>query len=287
MLYPRLSISEPTTHPASFEEDVEAYSGAGLEGIGIWEYKLPKGDDRRLRDLLVTSNLKVSVCVPEVPSVIPEPFFSKPQEPTARRKELCSAIRRLAVFDPVSIMVLTGPPGEDPAHTRRIVVEGLRAAADVAGEIGVTLGLEPYRRDAGSIITTLSETLELIEEIGATNVGIIYDTWHFWDLPGVLDDLRKHVDRLVCIQVNDWREPRGWADRLLPGDGIIDLPSIFNTLDQAGYAGWYDVEIFSDNGVFGNTYPDSLWNVEAGELAKRSVRSFRSAWDKRDKASSK
>jgi len=33
--------------------------------------------------------------------------------------------------------------------------------------------------------------------------------------------------------------------------------------------------------LFANAYPDSLWNLEAGELAKRCVDSFRSVWDKR------
>lgn len=282
MAYPPLSISQPTTHPASFDEDVAAYSAAGVEGIGLWEYKLPDGQDERIRDQLRAANLKASVCVPRCPSVIAEPFFPEPQDPLERRKALCAAIRRLAIFEPASIMVLTGPPGDDPARARRTTVEGLRAAADVAGEIGITLGLEPYRQSSGSLVTTLPDTVALVEEIGAPNVKIIYDTWHFWDVPDVLDHLRTYVDRLVCLQVNDWREPtRGWADRLLPGDGIIDLPSIFGVLESAGYKGWYDVEIFSDNGLFGNSYPDSLWDVPAGELAKRSLSSFRAAWDKR------
>jgi sugar phosphate isomerase/epimerase len=284
MPYPRLSISETTTHPASYEEDLAAYSAAGLDGIGIWEYKLPTGQDERLIDELSKSKLEASVCVPLVPSIISEPFFPEPRDPISRRKELCAAIRRFAPFNPASVMLLTGPPGDDPAAARRHVVEGLRAAADVAGEIGVPLGLEPYRKGAGSMVTTLPETIELIEEIGAPNIQIIYDTWHFWDLPGVLELLRAHVDRFICIQVNDWREPvRSWADRVLPGDGKIDLPAIFGTLDSAGYKGWYDVEVFSDNGAFGNAYPDSLWDIEAGEVARRAIKGFRTAWDKRVK----
>ena len=288
MTYPRLSISECTTYTASFDEDLAAYSAAGAEGIGLWEYKLPKGDDDRLRDAVGKSKLKPTLCVPMVPCIVPDPFFREPQDPASRRKELCAAIRRLAAFDPVAVMVLPGAPGDDPAATRRSVVDGLRAAADAAGEVGVTLGLEALRKTSGSLVTTLPETVELIEEIGAPNIRIIYDTWHFWDVPGVLEHLRAHVDRLIGIQVNDWREPpRSWCDRVLPGAGIIDLPAIFGALEGAGYAGWYDVEIFSDNGLFGNAYPDSLWNVEASELARRAVRSFRATWDKRQTAPSR
>jgi sugar phosphate isomerase/epimerase len=282
--YPLVSISEPTTHPASYEQDLAAYSAAGLDGIGIWEYKLPDGDDARLRDELAKSNLKASTCVPRCPSIIPEHFFPEPRDPLSRRKALCAAIRRFAPFKPDSIMILTGPPGDDPATARRHVVEGLRAAADVAGEIGIPLGLEPYRRGNGSMITTLPETIEMIEDIGASNIKIIYDVWHFWDLPDVLNLLRVHVDKLTCIQVNDWRDPvRGWADRRLPGEGKIDLPTIFGTLDSAGFKGWYDIEVFSDNGSFGNAYPDSIWDVEVGEVARRAIKGFRTAWDKRKK----
>ena len=282
MAYPRLSISECTTYTASFEQDLAAYKEAGAEGIGIWEFKLPKGQDNRLREALSKSGLSPTLCVPEVPSIVPDPFFREPVDPRARRTELSAAIRRLAAFKPLAVMVLPGAPGDNPADTRRIVVEGLKAAADTAGEAGVTLGLEPLRKSAGSLVTTLPETIELIEDVGASNIQIILDTWHFWDLPDALANIRANVARVVGVQVNDWREPvRSWCDRVLPGDGKIDLPAIFSTLESAGYKGWYDVEVFSDNGLFGNRYPDSLWDLEAAELARRAVAQFRKVWDRR------
>jgi sugar phosphate isomerase/epimerase len=282
MAYPRLSISECTTYPASFDQDLAAYKAAGADGVGIWEFKLPKGRDERLREALEKSGLTPTLCVPEVPSIVPDPFFREPVDAGARRTELAKAIRRLAAFKPLAVMVLPGAPGDDPATTRRIVVDGLKAAADAAGEAGVTLGLEPLRQSAGSLVTTLPETIELIEDIGASNIRIILDTWHFWDLPNTLDNIRANVDRVIGVQVNDWREPvRSWADRVLTGDGKMDLPAIFGTLESAGYKGWYDVEVFSDNGLFGNHYPDSLWDVETGELARRAVSQFRKVWDTR------
>ena len=48
-----------------------------------------------------------------------------------------------------------------------------------------------------------------------------------------------------------------------------------------GAEGWYDVEIFSDNGMFGDAFDDSLWDVEAGELARRAVESLERAWEAR------
>jgi len=48
-----------------------------------------------------------------------------------------------------------------------------------------------------------------------------------------------------------------------------------------GWDGFYDLEIFSDNGAFGNTYPDSLWDVDAVELARRGREAFMQTWSKR------
>ena len=82
--------------------------------------------------------------------------------------------------------------------------------------------------------------------------------------------------------MSDWREPaRGWADRVLPGDGAADLPAILGALDSAGWDGFYDLEIFSDNGAFGSAYPDSLWDLDAAELARLGRSAFAQVWSTR------
>ena len=57
------------------------------------------------------------------------------------------------------------------------------------------------------------------------------------------------------------------------------MPPVFRALEESGYAGWYDVEIFSDNGVFGEHFPDSLWDLPADELAQRVHDSFTRVWE--------
>ena len=59
------------------------------------------------------------------------------------------------------------------------------------------------------------------------------------------------------MHINDYRSPtRGFADRLLPGDGVADVAAILRALDRAGWTGYYDLEVFSDNGAWGTVYPD-------------------------------
>jgi sugar phosphate isomerase/epimerase len=108
---------------------------------------------------------------------------------------------------------------------------------------------------------------------------MLFDTWHLWDTPSVLEDIRRYTSRFAGVHVNDWREPtRSWADRLPPGEGVMDLPTIFGALDAAGYDGWYDLEIFSDDGTFGSAHADSLWELDPLELVERGRDGFLRAW---------
>ena len=289
MSEPKLSISACTTWTTSFADDLKAYSRAGAQGIGLWEFKLPRGEDERSAEQLRASGLRASACVPEVPSIVPDPFFTDPVDPGERRDELIRAIRRLAIFEPDTILVLTGSPEQHgPEKTRRLIVDGLRAAAETAGELGLVLGLEPYRAEAGSLVTKLPDAMELIGEIDSPNVKLIVDTWHIWDLHGIHDHLRQYVDSIVAFQINDRRDPpRSWADRVLPGDGELDLPAFFATMDDAGFDGWYDVEVFSDSGLFGDDYPDSVWKRDPNEVATHAAAEFRRLWDARKAGSAR
>jgi sugar phosphate isomerase/epimerase len=280
---PPLSIASVTTYTATIETDIAAYRAAGAEGIGLWEYKLTDSRDDEVLQLLRDSGLRASLCCGTVPSVFADTYFTEPTDPAERVKAMCASTERLAKFDPVAVLCVTGDPRRrDAGEMRRITVEGLRTVARFAARLGVTLGVEPYRADAGSLVTTLPDTIKLVDDVGESNVAVIADTWHFWDLPGIEDDLRHYVDRLIGIQVNDYREPnRGWCDRRLPGDGKIDHRSILGALDAAGYSGWYDVEVFSDNGLFGNHFTDSIWDLDPHHVARESVATFSRLWNER------
>jgi sugar phosphate isomerase/epimerase len=276
----RASISEITTAGASFEEDVRAYSAAGADGIGIWEFKLT--DDAAAREALRESGLAVTNCVPTVPLLLPAPGFEEPADPEARIESIEASLRRLAAFEPDCAVCLTGPAGErDEVEARQIVVEGLRRLADVADAAGVRLGVEPVhrsQREEYSFVTSIPETLELLDEVGRPSLGIMFDTYHLWDTTSVYEDIAAHAGRFTGAHVADRREPtRGSSDRLFPGDGVADLPRLLDALDRAGWTGPYDVEIFSDAEL-----PDSIWKLPPDEAARRAVESLRRVWNARE-----
>ena len=53
---------------------------------------------------------------------------------------------------------------------------------------------------------------------------------------------------------------------------------MLRALEAAGYEGWYDLEVLSDNGMFGHNYPDSLWQVPPVELVSRARAAFERLW---------
>ena len=284
---PRFSISQISTFRASFAEDVEAYRGAGIEGLGIWELKIPEGGDAEALEALEASGLASTNAVPLVPSLLPLPLMEGPDDPHERIEAVCRSLHRLAPFRPEAVVCLTGPAGDlEPDRARATVVAGLATVAGEARTTGLQIGLEPYSRHGGedwTIVSTLPQAAELIDEADVGDaVGMLFDVWHLWDEEGLEEHVAEHIARVAGVHVSDVREPtRSFADRLLPGEGIADVPRILGALDRAGWDGFYDLEIFSDNGAFGNAFPDSLWDVPAEELARRGRESFLACWAER------
>ena len=144
------------------------------------------------------------------------------------------------------------------------------------------MALEPIHSSAGdefSLVTDLPGAEALLEEAGDDSIGIIFDTWHLWDTPDVLEHARRLAPRFPAVHVNDWRDPtRHWDDRALPGEGVMDLPAILGALEAGGFDGWYDMEIFS-----GEAYPDSLLKLAPEELVRRGREGFLRAWEARSR----
>ena len=285
---PRLSISQISTLASSFDDDLAVYSAAGLDGIGIWESKLPPGgSDGPALEAFRSSGLDAASAVPLLPSPLPLPLLGGPADPQERLDSLCASVHRLAAFGAPGIVCLTGTGlGRDPDDARAIVVDALRTLAREAQLAGTRIALEPYQADSGeqwSIAATIPDALALIAEAGGhESLGIQFDVWHLWNTPDVLDDVADQIDRIAGVHICDVRqETRCWADRVLPGDGIADVGALVGALDAAGWDGLYDLEIFSDNGAFGNPLPDSLWNLSADELALRGRAALVTAWNGR------
>jgi sugar phosphate isomerase/epimerase len=270
----RASLSEISTVGASFEEDVAAYSAAGFDGIGIWEIKLPPNDAAN-RELVREAALAVASCVPTVPSILPLglPGMEGPPDVDERVTSLCASVRRLAAYEPESVLCLTGPLGDrGEAEARGLVVEGLREIAAAAREAGVRLGLEPAtprQRDTVSFVNTVAEALDLLDEAGLPDVGIMADTYNLWhDDPAALAAV---AGRVTGLHVADEPPEPGRDDRVLPGEGGTRSAELAHALRDAGWDGFLDVEIFSTSDLF--------WGLPTDEAARRAYAAIASLDD--------
>jgi sugar phosphate isomerase/epimerase len=253
------SISQITTVAQSFADDLDAYCDVGADGIGIWETKLEDDSLERFR----ASGLEAAAAVLAVPSILPLPLMEGPAEPAERIDAICAGLRRLAPFEPACVLFLTGP-GDD----RKAILEGIQTIADESERTGVHVALEPVQRefaDFWTIVSSLEEAAELLDEAGRPGVGLIYDSWHLWNQP--VEQIERYRDRIASVHVADWRDPtRNTNDRVLPGDGVVDFGPIVSALR---WDGLYDLEIFSDPEL-----PDSLWREGPRELARRGLESL-------------
>ncbi len=258
-----LSLSEISTVGATFRDDLRAYAAAGFDGIGIWESKL--GDEAADLEAFRASGLRATNCVPLVPSILPNTVIDGPEDVEERVERLCLSMHRFAQFTPDCVLCLTGAAGgRDEEEARRLVIDGLRRIAAAAEDAGIRLGVEPIHaslRDDLTLITTIPESLDLLDEADLPQVGLMVDLWHLADTPEVERHLTENVDRITGVHVAEWfAEPRD--DRALPGERCAELMRV---LRDAGWQGAWDVEIFGDPGR-----ADSLWALDVDEAATRA-----------------
>lgn len=281
---PRYALCELAFPDTTLEEDIEIAVQAGASGLSVDEAKIGERDPMEVARALRAAGLRAAACIPAVMSFLPGEGIHGPDDVDERVELMCEGVRRLALLEPTSILCLTGPQGSfPPAEARRRALESLRRMATVADEVGVPLSFETFRYSDPqnySIIFGLEEAVDFLEEAGLADLPLCYDIWQVWDSSDRIIELtRELAPRINVVHLNDYRQPtRSWNDRVLPGDGVVDLPAILAALREGGYDGWFDLEVFSDDGRWGNDFPDSVWKLPWLEQARRGHEGLMRAW---------
>jgi sugar phosphate isomerase/epimerase len=158
-----------------------------------------------------------------------------------------------ALRAPIVVLVCGAVPGISLEDARNQIAEGIQAVLPHAVERGIRLAVEPlhpmYAGDR-SAINTMRQANELCARIGSPHVGIAVDVYHVWWDP----DLEREIIRsgregtLLAFHVCDWKTPLEdmLNDRGLMGEGCIDLRKIRRWVEEAGFQGFIEVEIFSN-----------------------------------------
>ena len=134
----------------------------------------------------------------------------------------------------------------------------LRLCAEILAEHGGRLGLEfvgPKTLRHGhkhEFLSTMDGMLDLCQDIGTGNVGLLFDAFHWYTSHGAAEDISRLSDALVVdVHINDGAVGRGPDEqidneRALPGEtGVIDLIAFLQGLQAIGYTGPVTPEPFS------------------------------------------
>jgi len=151
------------------------------------------------------------------------------------------------------VVVVGGVPkgSRDIDGARRMVEDGVAAILPYARAHNMPLAVEPlhpmYAADR-ACVNTLAQALDMCEALG-DGVGLAIDTYHVWWDPDLAAQIARagSANRILAYHICDWLVPTRdlLLDRGMMGDGIIDLHGIGAMMENAGYRGYIEVEIFS------------------------------------------
>jgi sugar phosphate isomerase/epimerase len=183
------------------------------------------------------------------------------------------------------VLVVGGLPGalagapehKDLAAARQDVRDGIATTLEYARGVGMPLAIEPlhpmYAADR-ACVNTMEQALDLCEALdpsAAGALGVAVDVYHVWWDPKLEGQIRRAgARRLLAFHVCDWLVPTVdlLNDRGMMGDGVIDIARIRGWVEDAGFAGYSEVEIFSAR---------NWWKREGGEVLDTCIARHRSA----------
>ena len=151
------------------------------------------------------------------------------------------------------VLVVGGllPGSKDLILSRERVKDGIASILPEARKAGVPLAIEPLhpmQAAERACINTLEQALDICDQLGE-GIGVACDVYHVWWDPKLEQQIRRAgKKRLLAYHICDWLVPTRdlVSDRGMMGDGVIDLPLIRGWVEGAGYAGFQEVEIFSE-----------------------------------------
>lgn len=242
----RLSLNQKTTNEWSVRESAEGCVRAGIPWIGLWRDKVAETGLEESARIVRDPGLRVS-------SLCRGGMF--PAATAAERQERLDdnrrAVEEAATLGTDVLVLVCGPaPNRDLDAARGMVEEGIDLLAPYAAELDVKLGIEPFHPallTERSVIVTLAQALDIAERFDPAQVGVVVDVYHvFWD-PNLYSQIHRASGRILGFHVNDWVVPtrNPLLERGMMGDGVIELRRIRVAVDEAGYAGPIEVEIFN------------------------------------------
>ncbi len=231
---------------APLKQVIDEVARAGFGAIAPWRREVEGQDVKALGKQIRESGLKVTGYCRS--TYFPAEMISERQAAIEDNKRAMQDAANLGA-ECYALVVGTSLNLND---AREQVAEGIAALLPTARSLGVKLAIEPlhpvYAADR-ACINTIAQGLALCDDLNDGAVGLLIDAYHVWWDPALPASIAAARGRIFGFHVSDWLMPvlDVLNDRGMMGDGIIDLPHIRSLVEDAGYDGFVEVEIFSAN----------------------------------------
>lgn len=265
----QLCLNTSTIKPQPILKKIELAAKAGFEGVELWindiyEFIGQGGEVSDIEKALQDNRLIVPcaiACRQWADAVGPE--YQLALDEAKRRMEMAARIG--------SPWLVATPPREDCNHDT--IAERYKELL----RIGRSVGVKPTFEYIGFFksVRSLPEAWNIVQSADDPDATLILDAFHNWNSRSTNEDLLKiPVERISHYHIDDAHpdKPMGTQtdpDRVMLGEGQIDLVSEISILKQMGYKGTVSLELFNTD----------LWQKDPLEVLKYGIDKMRELLD--------
>ena len=250
------------------ERVIDACATRGFGGIVFWR--------REVGERAAQIGERTRASGMEVVGLCRTPYLVGSERPERLIDEVKSSIDMAAGLGARVLTIVSGgtePDTKGILETQKIFAERIRSAAEYAALRDVKLAIEPLNPMFGgnrTCIMTVRDALRVCRWVDAANVGIAVDVYHVWWDTTLTESLNEAGSaRIFGYHLCDWLETTHHMllDRGMMGDGVADLKGIRAAVEDAGYEGACEVEVFS---------AENWWKRDPNEVLDVLAERFRS-----------
>jgi sugar phosphate isomerase/epimerase len=264
----KLCIHTITTKPWKIEDAINNFASAGVRGITVWRDALEGRNIKNTGKLIRDHDL-------EVVSLCRGGFFPAKD---ARKRKLAIEDNLKAIEEAENIgtsmivLVCGADPCQSLEESRKQIHDGIATILPQAKAAGIKLAIEPLHpmyADTRSAINTLEQANEMAEEFDSPFVGVAVDVYHLWWDPNLENEIKRcgNNGNLLAFHICDWNVPTTdfLLDRGLMGQGCIPIRKIRSWVEEAGFNGFNEVEIFST----------AYWKEDQAEFLASIIKAYK------------
>jgi len=242
----RLCIHTNTSSTAGYRAALEGWAKAGIKEVELNASLIEaflKSDTLDAAKRILTDN-----GLTPVHATVPGNLLEPGPDQTAVIDTLKRRLEMLAFLGLSKVYTTTNSTQKPVPDQYERVAENMRALGDIVKRFNMIISVEFVR--ASPYMSTLLTALKVTRQAAHSNVGVMFDFYHFWSGHNRLEDMDQiRQGEIQHVHFQDVPDiPRETLDnntRVIPGDGVAPIVPTLKKLREKGYHGPLSVELFA------------------------------------------